>query len=236
MSAESRGEGGDGLGRNNIILFIDEITLVSAGGGKSAMDSANILEARTRAAVAAQLGAHRSSQYQYFEKDKATDAASKRSMVDEPRSLDAHLHPARPEGEYEPPQGAARGRRDRRRCGTLKARIADRFLPDKAIDLVGGAASKLRMEIDSKPEELDENDRRIMRLEIERESIKRENDGAKLAELRRGARRVERSATASRPAGRVSAGWWSASAAPRTRSKGCVPGPAVRGARATSAK
>jgi ATP-dependent Clp protease ATP-binding subunit ClpB len=170
----------------SIILFIDEIhTLVGAGGGDGAMDAANILKPALARGELRSIGATTLNEYQkYFEKDKALERRFQKVMVDEPNREDAISILRGLKEKYESHHKVLIKDAAIIAAVELSTRyIADRFLPDKAIDLIDEAASKLRMEINSKPEELDEIDRRIMQLEIEREAIKRENDEAKLAEL-----------------------------------------------------
>ncbi|MGB0166530.1 MAG: ATP-dependent chaperone ClpB [Luteibaculum sp.] len=170
----------------NIILFIDEIhTLVGAGAGEGAMDAANILKPALARGELRAIGATTLNEYQkYFEKDKALERRFQKVYVNEP--------------DRESAVSILRGIKDRYEnhhkvlikdeailaAVDLSTRyITDRFLPDKAIDLMDEAASKLRMEMNSKPEELDEVDRKILQLEIEREAIKREKDEKKLNQL-----------------------------------------------------
>ena len=173
-------------GADRSILFIDEIhTLVGAGGGEGAMDAANILKPALARGELRAIGATTLQEYQkHFEKDKALERRFQPVMVEEP--------------QREASISILRGIKDKYEhhhqiqildeaiiaAVDLSSRyVTDRQLPDKAIDLIDEAASKLRLEMNSKPEELDELNRRIMQLEIEREAIKRENDTAKLAEL-----------------------------------------------------
>jgi ATP-dependent Clp protease ATP-binding subunit ClpB len=173
-------------GADRSILFIDEIhTLVGAGGGEGAMDAANILKPALARGELRAVGATTLHEYQkYFEKDKALERRFQPVMVEEP--------------QREASISILRGIKDKYEhhhqiqildeaiiaAVDLSSRyVTDRQLPDKAIDLIDEAASKLRLEMNSKPEELDELNRRIMQLEIEREAIKRENDTVKLAEL-----------------------------------------------------
>ncbi|MES2630129.1 MAG: ATP-dependent Clp protease ATP-binding subunit, partial [Bacteroidota bacterium] len=162
-----------------IILFIDEIhTLVGAGGGEGAMDAANILKPALARGELRSIGATTLNEYQkYFEKDKALERRFQKVMVDEP-DRDAAISILRGIKEkYENHHRVLIKDEAIMAAVELSTRyITDRFLPDKAIDLIDEAAAKLRMEINSKPEELDEVDRRIMQLEIEREAIKREKD------------------------------------------------------------
>ncbi|MEO8588501.1 MAG: ATP-dependent chaperone ClpB [Flavobacteriales bacterium] len=170
----------------NIVLFIDEIhTLVGAGGGEGAMDAANILKPALARGELRAIGATTLNEYQkYFEKDKALERRFQKVMVDEPSREDAISILRGLKEKYESHHKVLIKDSAIIAAVELSSRyIADRFLPDKAIDLIDEAASKLRMEINSKPEALDEVDRRIMQLEIEREAIKRENDTAKLAEI-----------------------------------------------------
>jgi ATP-dependent Clp protease ATP-binding subunit ClpB len=170
----------------SIILFIDEIhTLVGAGGGEGAMDAANILKPALARGELRSIGATTLNEYQkYFEKDKALERRFQKVMVDEPSREDAISILRGLKEKYESHHKVLIKDAAIIAAVELSTRyIADRFLPDKAIDLIDEAASKLRMEINSKPEELDEIDRRIMQLEIEREAIKRENDEKKLENL-----------------------------------------------------
>ncbi|MCI6082174.1 MAG: ATP-dependent chaperone ClpB [Prevotella sp.] len=169
-----------------IILFIDEIhTLVGAGGGEGAMDAANILKPALARGELRSIGATTLNEYQkYFEKDKALERRFQTVMVDEPDELSAISILRGLKERYE---NHHRVRIQDDACIAavqLSERyISDRFLPDKAIDLMDEAAAKLRMERDSVPEELDEITRRLKQLEIEREAIKREDDSDKLAQL-----------------------------------------------------
>ncbi len=169
-----------------IILFIDEIhTLVGAGGGEGAMDAANILKPALARGELRAIGATTLNEYQkYFEKDKALERRFQKVMIDEP-DRDAAISILRGLKEKYENHHKVQIKDDAIIAAVeLSSRyITDRFLPDKAIDLIDEAASKLRMEINSKPLELDELERKIMQLEIEREAIKRENDVAKLDEL-----------------------------------------------------
>ncbi len=172
---------------DDIILFIDEIhTLVGAGGGGGAMDAANILKPALARGELRTIGATTLDEYQkYFESDKALERRFQKVFIDEPSIEDT--------------VSILRGLRERYEtyhkvlildsalvaAAELSDRyIADRQLPDKAIDLIDEAAAKLRLEIDSVPEEIDEINRRVTQLEIEREAIKRENDEAKLKQLK----------------------------------------------------
>ena len=170
----------------NIILFIDEIhTLVGAGGGEGAMDAANILKPALARGELRSIGATTLNEYQkYFEKDKALERRFQTVMVDEPDELSAISIVLGLKERYE---NHHRVRIQDDACIAavkLSERyISDRFLPDKARDLMDEAAAKLRMERDSVPEELDEITRKLKQLEIEREAIKRENDADKIAQL-----------------------------------------------------
>ena len=162
-----------------IVLFIDEIhTLVGAGGGQGAMDAANILKPALARGELRAVGATTLDEYQkYFEKDKALERRFQKVMIDEPNDEDAISILRGIKEKYENHHKVQI--KDEAIIASVelsKRYITDRFLPDKAIDLIDEAASKLRMEINSKPEELDEIDRKIMQLEIEKEAIKREND------------------------------------------------------------
>jgi ATP-dependent Clp protease ATP-binding subunit ClpB len=167
----------------DIILFIDEIhTLVGAGGGDGAMDAANILKPALARGELRAIGATTLDEYQkYFEKDKALERRFQKIMVDEPDTESAISILRGIKEKYET-HHKVRIKDDAIIAAVeLSQRyITNRFLPDKAIDLMDEAASKLRMEINSKPEELDVLDRKIMQLEIEIEAIKREKDESKL--------------------------------------------------------
>ena len=165
-----------------IVLFIDEIhTLVCAGGGQGAMDAANILKPALARGELRAVGATTLNEYQkYFEQDKALERRFQKVLIDEPNSDDAVSILRGIKEKYENHHKVQI--KDDAIIAAVelsKRYITDRFLPDKAIDLIDEAASKLRMEINSKPEELDEADRKIMQLEIEREAIKREKEKAK---------------------------------------------------------
>ncbi len=166
-----------------IILFIDEIhTLVGAGGGEGAMDAANILKPALARGELRAVGATTLNEYQkYFEKDKALVRRFQTVLVDEPDTEDAIAILRGIKEKYENHHKVIIKDAAIIAAVELSQRyISDRHLPDKAIDLIDEAASKLRMEINSKPEELDEIERKIMQLEIEREALKRENNTAKL--------------------------------------------------------
>ena len=169
-----------------IILFIDEIhTLVGAGGGDGAMDAANILKPALARGELRAVGATTLNEYQkYFEKDKALVRRFQTVIVDEPTTEDAISILRGIKDKYENHHKVLIKDEAIISAVELSQRyITDRQLPDKAIDLIDEAASKVRMEINSKPEELDELERKIMQLEIEREAIKRENDSKKLNSL-----------------------------------------------------
>ena len=165
-----------------IVLFIDEIhTLVGAGGGQGAMDAANILKPALARGELRAVGATTLNEYQkYFEQDKALERRFQKVLIDEPNSEDAVSILRGIKEKYENHHKVQI--KDDAIIAAVelsKRYITDRFLPDKAIDLIDEAASKLRMEINSKPEELDEADRKIMQLEIEREAIKKEKEKVK---------------------------------------------------------
>ncbi|MFK8301653.1 ATP-dependent chaperone ClpB [Capnocytophaga stomatis] len=167
----------------NIILFIDEIhTLVGAGGGEGAMDAANILKPALARGELRAIGATTLDEYQkYFEKDKALERRFQKVMVEEPDTESAISILRGIKEKYETHHKVRIKDEAIIAAVELSERyITNRFLPDKAIDLMDEAAAKLRMEINSKPEELDVLDRKIMQLEIEIEAIKRENDEEKL--------------------------------------------------------
>ena len=170
----------------DIILFIDEIhTLVGAGKGEGPMDAANILKPALARGELRSIGATTLEEYQkYFEKDKALERRFQTVMVDEPTPEDAISILRGLKERYEN-HHKVRIQDDALIAAVQLSHryITDRFLPDKAIDLMDEAAAKLRMERDSQPEELDEITRRLRQLEIEREAIKRENDTAKLEQL-----------------------------------------------------
>lgn len=171
-----------------IVLFIDEIhTLVGAGGGQGAMDAANILKPALARGELRAIGATTLDEFQkYFEKDKALERRFQKVMVNEPDKESAISILRGIKDRYE------KHHKVRIKDGAIIAAvelshryISDRFLPDKAIDLMDEAAAKLRLEMNSKPEELDVLDRRIMQMEIELEAIKRENDKAKIEQIKR---------------------------------------------------
>lgn len=172
--------------QGDIILFIDEIhTLVGAGKGEGAMDAANILKPALARGELRSIGATTLEEYQkYFEKDKALERRFQTVMVDEPSPEDAISILRGLKERYEN-HHKVRIQDDAIIAAVQLSHryISDRFLPDKAIDLMDEAAAKLRMERDSQPEELDEITRRLRQLEIEREAIKREKDTAKLEQL-----------------------------------------------------
>jgi ATP-dependent Clp protease ATP-binding subunit ClpB len=170
----------------DIILFIDEIhTLVGAGGGEGAMDAANILKPALARGELRAIGATTLDEYQkYLEKDKALERRFQKVMVNEPDTQDAISILRGLKERYETHHKVRIKDEAIIAAVELSQRyIADRFLPDKAIDLMDEAASKLRLEMDSVPENVDELDRPIMQLEIEREAIKRENDDKKVKSL-----------------------------------------------------
>src|SRR6185312_3141290 len=169
-----------------IILFIDEIhTLVGAGGGEGAMDAANILKPALSRGELRAIGATTLNEYQkFFEKDKALERRFQKVMVDEPGEEDAISILRGLKDRYETHHHVRIKDEAIIAAVELSNRyITDRFLPDKAIDLIDESAAKLRLEMNSMPEELDNLERQIRQLEIEREAIKREKDAAKLKEL-----------------------------------------------------
>ncbi len=169
-----------------VVLFIDEIhTLVGAGASEGAMDAANILKPALARGELRAIGATTLKEYQkYFEKDKALERRFQIVMVDEPDTNDSISILRGLKERYETHhQVRIKDEAIIAAVELSKRYITDRFLPDKAIDLIDEAASKLRLEINSVPEELDEIERKIRQLEIEREAIKRENDKKKLNEL-----------------------------------------------------
>jgi ATP-dependent Clp protease ATP-binding subunit ClpB len=171
----------------DIVLFIDEIhTLVGAGGGEGAMDAANILKPALARGELRAIGATTLDEYQkYFEKDKALERRFQKIMIEEPDTESAISILRGIKEKYETHHKVQIKDEAIIAAVELSQRyITNRFLPDKAIDLIDEAASKLRMEINSKPEELDVLDRKIMQLEIELEAIKRENDESKMKVLK----------------------------------------------------
>jgi ATP-dependent Clp protease ATP-binding subunit ClpB len=170
----------------DLVLFIDEIhTLVGAGGGEGAMDAANILKPALARGELRAIGATTLDEYQkYFEKDKALERRFQKVMVDEP-DIESAISILR--GIKEKYEAHHKVRiKDEAIIGAVSLSnryITNRFLPDKAIDLMDEAASKLRMEINSKPEELDSLDRKIRQIEIELVAIKREKDQEKIKKL-----------------------------------------------------
>lgn len=172
--------------QGDIILFIDEIhTLVGAGGGDGAMDAANILKPALARGELRAIGATTLNEYQkYFEKDKALERRFQMVLVDEPSVADTISILRGLKERYEVHHHVRIKDSAIVAAAQMSARyITNRFLPDKAIDLIDEAAAKLRMEIDSSPEELDELERRLMQLEIERVAIKKEKDTKKENEL-----------------------------------------------------
>ena len=169
-----------------IILFIDEIhTLVGAGGGEGAMDAANILKPALARGELRAIGATTLNEYQkFFEKDKALERRFQKVLIDEPTVEDAISILRGLKDRYETYHHVRIKDEAIIAAVELSHRyITDRFLPDKAIDLIDESAAKLRLEMNSMPEELDKLERAIRQLEIEREAIKREKDEAKLKEL-----------------------------------------------------
>jgi ATP-dependent Clp protease ATP-binding subunit ClpB len=169
-----------------IILFIDEIhTLIGAGGGEGAMDAANILKPALARGELRAIGATTLNEYQkYFEKDKALERRFQKVLIEEPSEEDAISILRGLKDRYETHHHVRIKDEAIIAAVELSHRyVTDRFLPDKAIDLIDESAAKLRLEMNSMPEELDELERRIRQLEIEREAIKRENDELKLKEL-----------------------------------------------------
>src|SRR5690349_7042070 len=169
-----------------IILFIDEIhTLVGAGGGEGAMDAANILKPALARGELRAIGATTLNEYQkYFEKDKALERRFQKVLIEEPSVEDAISILRGLKDRYETHHHVRIKDEAIIAAVELSTRyVADRFLPDKAIDLIDESAAKLRLEMNSMPEELDKLERQIRQLEIEREAIKRENDEEKLKEL-----------------------------------------------------
>ncbi len=169
-----------------IILFIDEIhTLIGAGGGEGAMDAANILKPALARGELRAIGATTLNEYQkYFEKDKALERRFQKVIIDEPGMEDAISILRGLKDRYETHHHVRIKDEAIIAAVELSTRyMTDRFLPDKAIDLIDESAAKLRLEMNSMPEELDKLERQIRQLEIEREAIKRENDDAKLKEL-----------------------------------------------------
>ncbi|HEX6191190.1 MAG TPA: ATP-dependent chaperone ClpB [Chitinophagaceae bacterium] len=169
-----------------IILFIDEIhTLIGAGGGEGAMDAANILKPALARGELRAVGATTLNEYQkFFEKDKALERRFQKVLIDEPSVEDAISILRGLKDRYETHHHVRIKDEAIIAAVELSSRyVTDRFLPDKAIDLIDESAAKLRLEMNSMPEELDTLERQIRQLEIEREAIKRENDEAKLKEL-----------------------------------------------------
>src|SRR5437762_1294028 len=174
------------MSEGEIIMFIDEIhTLIGAGGGEGAMDAANILKPALARGELRAIGATTLNEYQkYFEKDKALERRFQKVMIDEPSVEDAISILRGLKDRYETHHHVRIKDEAIITAVELSHRyITDRFLPDKAIDLIDESAAKLRLEMNSMPEELDQLERQIRQLEIEREAIKRENDEEKLKEL-----------------------------------------------------
>ncbi len=173
-------------GEGDIVLFIDEIhTLVGAGGGDGAMDAANILKPALARGELRAVGATTLTEYQkFFEKDKALERRFQKILIDEPSTEDAISILRGLKDRYETYHHVRIKDEAIIAAVELSHRyISDRFLPDKAIDLIDESAAKLRLEMNSMPEELDKLERQIRQLEIEREAIKRENDESKLKDL-----------------------------------------------------
>lgn len=194
----------------NIILFIDEIhTLVGAGKGEGAMDAANILKPALARGELRSIGATTLDEYQkYFEKDKALERRFQTVMVDEPDTASSISILRGLKERYENHHQVRIKDEAIIAAVELSNRyITDRFLPDKAIDLMDEAAAKLRMERDSLPEELDEIERRLKQLEIEREAIKREKDEAKLAQLNKEIAELKEQETSYKANGRAKNSW-----------------------------
>src|SRR4026208_738538 len=170
-----------------IIMFIDEIhTLIGAGGGEGAMDAANILKPALARGELRAIGATTLNEYQkYFEKDKALERRFQKVYIEERAVEDAISILRGLKDRYETHHHVRIKDEAIIAAVELSHRyITDRFLPDKAIDLIDESAAKLRVEMNSMPEELDELERRIRQLEIEREAIKRESDEVKLKEVK----------------------------------------------------
>ena len=185
-----------------VILFIDEMhTLVGAGAAEGAMDASNLLKPMLARGELRCVGATTLDEYRkHIEKDAALERRFQPIFVGEPSVEDTIAHPARAERKYEVHHGVRITDSALVAAATLSHRyITDRFLPDKAIDLIDEAASRLRMEIDSMPAEIDEVERRIMQLEIEREALKKETDTASAGaagEIGAGARELQEQSSA----------------------------------------
>ncbi len=194
----------------NIILFIDEIhTLVGAGKGEGAMDAANILKPALARGELRSIGATTLDEYQkYFEKDKALERRFQTVMVNEPDTLSSISILRGLKERYENHHQVRIKDEAIIAAVELSNRyITERFLPDKAIDLMDEAAAKLRMERDSLPEELDEIERRLKQLEIEREAIKREKDEEKLDKLNKEIAELKEQETSYKAKCRVRRNW-----------------------------
>ena len=221
-----------------IILFIDEIhTLVGAGGGDGAMDAANILKPALARGELRAIGATTLDEYQkYFEKDKALERRFQMVLVDEPSVEDTIAILRGIQDRYEVHHGVRITDGAIVAAAELSDRyISNRFLPDKAIDLIDEAASRLRIEIDSTPEELDQVEREIRTQEIAREALRRETTTRRWTTSRAASPTWRRSATASAPSTSRSATWSRPSRRPRRGSTRSRPRPPTWSARATSA-
>ncbi len=194
-----------------IILFIDEIhTLVGAGGGEGAMDAANILKPALARGELRAVGATTLNEYQkFFEKDKALERRFQKVMIDEPSVEDAISILRGLKDRYETHHHVRIKDEAIIAAVELCSRyITDRFFPDKAIDLIDESAAKLRLEMNTMPEELDTLERQIRQLEIEREAIKRENDEAKLKELNTEIANLSVERDTSKLSGKRKKNWW----------------------------
>ena len=222
-----------------IILFIDEIhTLVGAGKGDGAMDAANILKPALARGELRSIGATTLDEYQkYFEKDKALERRFQIVMVDEPDEMSSISILRGLKERYEN-HHKVRIKDDAIIAAVqLSERyITDRFLPDKAIDLMDEAAAKLRIEVDSVPEALDEISRRIKQLEIEREAIKRENDTEKLQQLAKEIADLKEEELNSEPNGNRKKNWLTAYSKTKSTSRTYVSKPIKPNERAIMVK